>query len=131
MKAAFKKIGFNFIDGIVLINSCENPGIIQDQIAFNLALDNAATARSLKQLESQHYVRRELDQSNLRVKRVYPEPAGIEQKKKIDEIMDMWSFAMLEDFNEKEKDCILHSLRALQNKAIHINIDALLSDIKI
>jgi DNA-binding MarR family transcriptional regulator len=120
MKAAFKEFGFSFVEAIVLINVCENPGIIQEKIAYNLALDDAAVARSLKQMESRGLLRREIDPGNQRTKKVHVLPEGCKYKMEMDRIMERWNAILLDGLPEHEIDCIVSALQQLRHRAVDL-----------
>lgn len=130
MKAAFKDLGFSFVEAIVLINVCENPGIIQEKIAYNLALDDAAVARSLKQLESRGLLRREIDLDNQRTKKVYAQPEGSRSKQDMDRIMDYWNELLLEHSSPQEIESMITTLRTLRQNALDINIEQAIQKLK-
>jgi DNA-binding MarR family transcriptional regulator len=130
MKAAFKGMGLSFVEAIVLVNVCENQGIIQEKIAHNLALDDASVARSLKQMEKKKLVHRETNINNQRAKLVTPLPGGLKQKKLIDKAMDHWNDILLKEFSEVERECIVNSLYQLREKAIKINVDEVLKELR-
>ncbi|MDR2751486.1 MAG: winged helix DNA-binding protein [Clostridiales bacterium] len=123
MKLAFKRLGLSFLEAIVLINVCDNPGIIQEGIANNLALDDAAVARSLKQMETGGLVRREVDESNMRTKQVYATAEGESCKKEIDFAMDHWNSIIFKNATPEEQENIVTALRRLQYKALEIDLD--------
>lgn len=128
MKAAFKKIGLSFVDSIVLINVCEHPEIIQDQIAANLALDAAAVARSLKQMEADGLVTREIDENNQRTKKVHATAKGKKSKVYIDTVMKRWNEHALEGFTEAEKKSVIAGLLRLSRNVSSVDMDTLLRE---
>lgn len=123
MKVAFKNLGLSFVEGIVLINACENPGIIQEKIAFNLALDDASVARSLKQMEQSGLVSRRVDEQNQRTKMVFPEPAGTALKHQVDAVMEHWSATLLESFSAREQDEMVRVLQILREKSLTVSVE--------
>ena len=129
MKAAFKELGISYVDSIVLINVCEEPGIIQEKIGENLALDNAAVARSLKTMEQDGFVTRVIDVNNQRTKKVSPTQKGIDTKELVDVAMTHWNSKMLAGISESEQDVIISSLRTLRNQTMNIDMDEVLREL--
>lgn len=123
IKASVKPYGISFVDTVVLINVCENPGIIQEKIAYNLALDDAAVARSLKHLESLDLVERTIDEANQRTKKVTVRPKGEKLKVRIDEIMLHWNNMFFEGFDSIDHDNIVKALFLLRERALEVNVD--------
>ncbi|PXX46381.1 DNA-binding MarR family transcriptional regulator [Hungatella effluvii] len=130
MTAAFKEMGLSFLEGIILINVCENPGAIQEQIAYNLALDVAAVARCLKQMESRTLIRREIDVNNQRTKKTYATDLGSVNKETLDTIMQQWNNALFESLTDEEVHNIVNTLLKLREISIKIDTNLVLHRIK-
>lgn len=129
MKSVFKHYDLTFVDSIILINVCSNPGIIQEKIAENLALDNAVVARSLKIMETNNLVCREFDNSNLRIKKVTSTPSGDLVKSDMDKIMNEWNNAIFKGMSDEKRDDIINAMELLHDRALEIDVDSIISDI--
>lgn len=130
MKLAFRELGLSVPESIVFIHVCNNPGIIQDEIATQLAYDNAVVTRCLKQLESKALVDRIVDKDNQRKKCVYPGSKARETKQKIDVALTCWDKYAFEGFSKKEQNQMIDDLRRLKNASLKIDIKQVLSDTK-
>lgn len=128
MTAAFKKMGLSFLEGIILINVCENPGTIQEQIAYNLALDVAAVARCLKQMESRALLRREIDVHNQRTKKTYATDLGNVNKETLDAIMQQWNEVLFEGLTDEEINEMINALFKLREISIKIDTNQVLNN---
>lgn len=126
MKKVFKDLGISFDDGIILLNVANNPGTTQDSIAKLLVLDTGAVTRSLKSLESNKYVKRQVDKSNQRKKLAFITSKGETIVNKINLAMSLWDDAIFSSMEEKEKETIINSLQILQSHAEKININDLI-----
>jgi len=124
-KAMVKEMGFSFLESIVLVNVCENPGTTQEMVAHKLALDVAAVARSLKQMEDRKLIRRTVDPNNQRAKQINALPKGESAKKEMDRITDYWNNLLFSDFSQNELEEISAVLKKIQKKAIDIDVDQL------
>jgi DNA-binding MarR family transcriptional regulator len=129
MKAVYKKLGFSFLETIILDNVCENPGTTQDMIAYNLVLDDAAVTRSLKQLEKRKLIRREIDPDNQRRKKIYPLPKAETFKKETNRIMEYWNTLLFHNFSKHEQEELVIGLQKLQQNAVSINVDQVVQTI--
>ena len=116
-------MGFSFLESIVLVNVCENPGTTQELIAHNLALDVAAVARSLKQMEDRKLIRRKIDPNNQRAKMIHALQKGEIAKKEMDRITDYWNSLLFSDYSQQELEEISIVLQKIQKKAVDIDVD--------
>jgi DNA-binding MarR family transcriptional regulator len=87
---------------------------------------DAAVARSLKQLETRDLIRREIDASNQRTKKVYAQAAGDDCKKEMDRIMDHWNSTLLDGLSESEVEAIVAMLQQLRRQAVDIDIEGVI-----
>ncbi|APX72732.1 MarR family transcriptional regulator [Companilactobacillus allii] len=61
---------------LYLARICEQPGIIQEQLANQLNVDRATVARSVQKLEKKNIITRQNDAKNLRIKHLLPTEKG-------------------------------------------------------
>ncbi len=66
----------SFSDSIFLVNIGENEGISQEELANSLAIDKAAIARSVKNMEQKGYIRTKKSVSDKRAKELYLSETG-------------------------------------------------------
>lgn len=63
---------------VYLARICEAPSIIQEQLVNQLKVDRATVARSVQKLEQHGFVERRSDESNQKIKRLFPTDQGLE-----------------------------------------------------
>lgn len=129
MREVFNKFELNFTDGIILNFIHEHPGVIQDDIAHNLSLDKAAVARSLKTLEKQGFLTRDINENNQRTKIVLPSKNSIKYKKAFDKAMILWNQQMMQDLTEQEQELVIVIMEKMKNRAISADMEILLKEL--
>lgn len=130
MRELFKKFELNFADGVVLIFVCENPGVIQETIAYRLSLDKAAVARSLKLLENLGLLTRNIDENNQRTKLVCTTAKADSYKTYFDKGMIIWNDKLMQDLSDAEKEVMMAAMSKMRESAITVDIEQLLKTIK-
>lgn len=130
MREVFKKFDLNFVDGIILIFVCDNPGVIQDHIVYKLSLDKAAVARSLKLLEGLGLLTRMIDTHNQRTKLVYPTEQAACYKEYFDKALIAWNKVLMKDMSEEERDMLVLSMSKMRDASIDIDVEQVLSSIE-
>lgn len=128
MKESFKGLGLGFPDSNVLIICSIHEGISQEEISSKLAVDKAVTAKSVKWLEEQGLIRREADEADLRIKRVYPTPKGIAIKKRMDQYMETWTLKVVESLTVEELNHLFPALRKMSLTARQVPIPELMDE---
>lgn len=94
----------SFSDSVFLVNIGENEGINQEEISTDLAIDKAAIARSVKNMEQKGYIRTKKSASDKRTKELYLSETGKELFQHMLNLHEEWLeqvFGNL-DFNEIE-----------------------------
>lgn len=129
MREVFNKFELNFTDGIILNFIHEHPGVIQDDIAHNLSLDKAAVARSLKTLEKQGFLTRDINENNQRTKIVLPSKNSIKYKKAFDKAMILWNQQMMQDLTEQEQELVIVIMEKMKTRAISADMEILLKEL--
>lgn len=69
-------LDLSFSDSVFLVNIGENQGISQEEIAVSLAIDKAAVARSVKNMEQKGYILVKKSAGDKRVKELYLSDTG-------------------------------------------------------
>lgn len=72
----FKEINLTKGQFLYLARVCENPGIIQGELAELLRVDRTTAARALRKLEDQGLISRQFTADNQKIKRLYPTEKG-------------------------------------------------------
>lgn len=129
MREVFNKFELNFTDGVILNFIHEHPGVIQDDIAYNLSLDKAAVARSLKALEKQGFLTRDINENNQRTKIVLPSKTSIKYKKSFDKAMILWNQHMMQDLNDQEQELVIGIMEKMKNRAIAADMESILKEL--
>jgi len=61
---------------LYLVRICENPGIIQEKLAEMIKVDRTTAARAIKKLEVNGFIRKEADEKNQKIKKLFPTDKG-------------------------------------------------------
>ena len=95
-----------------IIALCAEPGISQEQLARRLYANKSNIARQIAFLEESGYVRRESDETDKRVMRVYPTEKALEILPLISEKEEEWEKFVTEDLTSGE----IETARAILKK---------------
>lgn len=94
-----------------------NEGVTQEEMSSSLYIDKGTTAKAIKKLEQEGYVRREIDTKDKRAYRVYLTEKGRIVTLNIFKVLHSWNDILTSDFTEEEKQQALNLLqRMLDNK---------------
>lgn len=72
----FKEIELTRGQYLYLVRICEHPGIIQEKLAEMIKVDRTTAARAIKRLEEKGMIQRVSDQTNKKIKKLYPTDKG-------------------------------------------------------
>ena len=72
----FKEYGLTRGQYLYLIRICENPGIIQEQLAEMIKVDRTTASRAIKKLEANGFIEKRADAANRKIKRIFPTEKG-------------------------------------------------------
>lgn len=86
-------------------------GRSQEELAEVLKIDKGTTARAIKKLEENGFVRREKDDKDKRFNRVYLTQKGKEIKNNIFFILNKWDKKMSEQLDEEERQLLTKLLK--------------------
>lgn len=86
-------------------------GRSQEELAEVLKIDKGTTARAIKKLEENGFVRREKDDKDKRFNRVYLTQKGKEVKNNIFFILNKWDKKMSEQLDEEERQLLTKLLK--------------------
>ena len=83
----------------------------QEELAEVLKIDKGTTARAIKKLEENGFIRREKDEKDKRSNRVYLTEEGKGMKDNIFFILNQWDKKMSEQLDEEERELMIKLLR--------------------
>lgn len=83
----------------------------QEELAEILKIDKGTTARAIKKLEENGFVRREKDEKDKRSNRVYLTEQGKSIKDNIFFILNQWDEKMSEQLDEEERELMIKLLK--------------------
>ncbi len=92
-------------------------GLSQDELASHLSLDKATTTRALQKLEEAGLVRRAVDPTNRRVKRVEMTEKGQELWPDVRRVRHGWTEAIIADLSAEERATALALLQRMAANA--------------
>lgn len=72
----FKELNLTKGKYLYLVRICENPGIIQGELAEKIRVDRTTAARAVMKLEKDGFITRGADRDNHKIKRLYPTEQG-------------------------------------------------------
>jgi len=99
-----------------LMKLYKNDGINQEMLAHCLQTDKATSARAIKKLEKEGFVRRKTDEKDKRAYKIYLTKKAKDLKIKIGRITKNWTNTLLTGFSEEEKNLLFSYLdRILKN----------------
>ncbi|KXI94726.1 MarR family transcriptional regulator [Bacillus cereus] len=61
---------------LYLVRICENPGIIQEKLSEMIKVDRTTAARAIKKLEINGFIEKKEDESNKKIKKLFPTEKG-------------------------------------------------------
>jgi DNA-binding MarR family transcriptional regulator len=72
----FKEIELTKGQYLYLVRVCENPGIIQENLAEMIKVDRTTAARAIQKLELNGFLEKRDDSQNKKIKRLFPTEKG-------------------------------------------------------
>lgn len=116
----FKKYNLTKGQYLYLVRICENPGIIQEELAGMIKVDRTTAARAIKKLEINGFIERKDDEHNKKIKKLFPTERGIGVFPFIIRENEHSNRVALEGFSEQESEAIAHLLHRVRK---NIEID--------
>ncbi|MBW4080580.1 MarR family winged helix-turn-helix transcriptional regulator [Paenibacillus sp. S150] len=92
----------SYSDSIFLVNIGDNEGTTQEELAHFLAIDKAAIARSVKNMEGKGYVRTGRSKADKRAKELYLSESGKELYQYMQLLNHQWINQLLGDLDPDE-----------------------------
>lgn len=99
---AMERFGLFRGQAILLVILSHKDGLTHSEIAEKLEISPAAATKVIKRLEQQHYVKRQADQNDERVSRVFLQPAGAELTEQIHQTFSFVDHNMFTDFSPED-----------------------------
>lgn len=96
---------------------CENPGISQEQLSRNVYVNKSNVARQISTLERLGWVRREQDENDKRILRVYPTEKALRIWPEIVGMERQWDDFITENLTEEERHTVATLLRKMKKQA--------------
>ena len=87
---------------IYLVALYKKAGISQEELSDYLRIDKATTAKAIKKLEDEGYVRRDIDESDKRAYKVYVTQKALDVKPKIREAIRNWEEILSSGLSNEE-----------------------------
>ncbi|MCU0097470.1 MarR family transcriptional regulator [Bacillus sp. OR9] len=99
---------------LYLVRICENPGIIQEKLSEMIKVDRTTAARAIKKLEINGFIEKKEDESNKKIKKLFPTEKGKNVYPFIKRENDYSNTVALEGFSEKEAEAISSLLQRVR-----------------
>lgn len=72
----FKEYNLTKGQYLYFVRICENPGIIQEKLAWMIKVDRTTAARAIKNLEKNGFIDKKNDEHNKKIKKLFPTEKG-------------------------------------------------------
>lgn len=106
---------------IFLLILYRNDGISQEELSAHLKIDKATTAKALKKLVTEGYIKREIDSFDKRAYKVFLTPKALAIKPIVHEVMLSWENSLTCDLAEDEIILLRRLLEKMAQNACHQN----------
>ncbi|KZE40300.1 MarR family transcriptional regulator [Bhargavaea cecembensis] len=110
----FKEVDLSKGQYLYMVRICENPGIIQEKLAEMIMVDRTTAARAIMKLEEKGFIEKRDDESNRRIKKLFPTEKGLSVYPFIVREHEHSNAVALEGFSEDEADILLRLLRRVR-----------------
>lgn len=120
MNHHLEEFGINSSQLLFLFEISHHEMINQDKIASRCNIDKGSVARSIKKLEDNGFVTREVDDKNRRQKKVFLTQKGEETLKQAKEKLNVWEETLFNN-NSIEKENLQIALKEIAIKTIEFN----------
>jgi Transcriptional regulators len=104
---------------MILLTISFNDGINQEQISDYLKIDKATTAKAVKRLECEQYVRREIDADDKRINRVYITETAVEAVAEIKKALAEWDGIIREGIPDEDYQKTQETLHKMLRNAYY------------
>lgn len=112
-----QKYGIHGTMDSIILQTCRNPGLSQDEIAKRVCIDKSNASRKVAKLEEKGYLKRLPSEKDKRVLLVYPTDEGLALCEEIRRILRSWSEKMTEGLSEQQSELVLEALGVILERA--------------
>jgi DNA-binding MarR family transcriptional regulator len=92
-------------------------GISQEEISDHLKIEKATTAKAMKRLEKEGYIKRNTDSGDKRAYKVFLTQKALDLKPVIHNFLKNWAEVLMADLTENEKETIYQLLGKMAKNA--------------
>lgn len=110
-----KKFGLGSGQSIFLFQLYKKDGITQEELANTLYIDKGTTARSLKTLEEQGFIKKEHIISDKRLNIIYLTEKALKLEEEITNILKKWDGILSNSLSSEEKETLLQLLKKISD----------------
>jgi DNA-binding MarR family transcriptional regulator len=114
----FSKFGIGAGQYLFLLNLYKSDGISQEELTEKVRLDKATTARAIKKLEDEGYVKRIKKESDRRAYKLELTEKADEIKAEVYSIMDEWETKIRNCFTDEESQELMNLLGKLSRSSL-------------
>lgn len=107
----------SYSDSIFLVNIGDKEGTNQEELANSLAIDKAAIARSVKNMEKKGYLRTERSNVDKRSKELYLSESGKELYQYIQHLNHQWINHVMGDLDPDEIKAFIQTIDHISKRA--------------
>lgn len=111
----YRPLEISGYDHVYITLACRNPGISQKDLKRYLTVDQSNITRNVIRLEKSGFIRRERDEKDKRVWRIYPTEKSQKNYQTIVQIFDDLQDEILKDFTQEEKENLSDYLIRIKN----------------
>lgn len=110
-----KKFGLGSGQSIFLFQLYKKDGVTQEELANTLYIDKGTTARSLKTLEEQGFIKKEHVVSDKRLNMIYLTEKALKLEEEITNILKKWDGILSNSLSSEEKETLLQLLKKISD----------------
>lgn len=110
-----KKFGLGSGQSIFLFQLYKKDGVTQEELANTLYIDKGTTARSLKTLEEQGFIKKEHVISDKRLNIIYLTEKALKLEEEITNILKKWDGILSNSLSSEEKETLLQLLKKISD----------------
>ena len=109
--------GLSYSDSIFLVNIGDKEGASQEEIANALAIDKAAVARSVKNMEKKGYIRTTRSEADKRAKELYLSDSGKELYQYMQRVNSQWMNHVMGDLAAGDIETLMQTIDHMSSRA--------------
>jgi DNA-binding MarR family transcriptional regulator len=102
---------------IFLLALYKKDGISQEEVSDHLKIEKATTAKAMKKLEKEGYIKRNTDSSDKRAYKVFLTKKALDMKPVIYDLLKNWTQVLMTGLTENEKETIYQLLEKMAKNA--------------